>query len=358
MATLRQLRDLHHYRACEWDLKADPAGHAFWDELFRWHLDEVLLPLIRQEYPGQPEPRYAAFRTAYLALFDDVRTHPERYERIDILMFDERRHAVLRDYGFPDPFRTLKERENSAALRLLPDVFRELDAAPPEARQELLVRGLMAGNMVDLGARATVAQHRAGLTAFRHARTAQPARPWHYDDVAAWWARLAELNGSGRHAVMFVDNSGADIVLGCLPFVRELLRHGLRVTLAANSVAALNDVIAAELVPVLHAAAESDADFGAAWRSQQLTALGTGNTAPLIDLTTLDDAFVTAVADADIVMLHGMGRSVESNWDARFNCDVLRTAVVKDERVAARIDGQLFDCVFRFVPAHAHPSHA
>lgn len=30
-------------------------------------------------------------------------------------------------------------------------------------------------------------------------------------------------------AVIFVDNSGADIILGILPFARELLRHGAQV---------------------------------------------------------------------------------------------------------------------------------
>lgn len=32
-------------------------------------------------------------------------------------------------------------------------------------------------------------------------------------------------------AVIFVDNSGADIILGILPFARELLRHGTKVCL-------------------------------------------------------------------------------------------------------------------------------
>lgn len=30
-------------------------------------------------------------------------------------------------------------------------------------------------------------------------------------------------------AVIFVDNSGADVILGILPFARELLRHGTTV---------------------------------------------------------------------------------------------------------------------------------
>jgi type II pantothenate kinase len=35
--------------------------------------------------------------------------------------------------------------------------------------------------------------------------------------------------------MMFVDNSGADIVLGQLPIARELLRCGCEVVLVANS---------------------------------------------------------------------------------------------------------------------------
>lgn len=32
-------------------------------------------------------------------------------------------------------------------------------------------------------------------------------------------------------AVIFVDNSGADIILGILPFAREMLRQGMQVIL-------------------------------------------------------------------------------------------------------------------------------
>ncbi|KAK7260564.1 hypothetical protein RIF29_26713 [Crotalaria pallida] len=50
-----------------------------------------------------------------------------------------------------------------------------------------------------------------------------------------------------RRALLFVDNSGADIVLGMLPLARELLRRGTEVVLVANSLPALNDVTAMEL---------------------------------------------------------------------------------------------------------------
>ena len=61
--------------------------------------------------------------------------------------------------------------------------------------------------------------------------------------------------------------------------------------------------------------------------------------------------FVATTSDADLIVLHGMGRAVESNFHAVLRCDALRTAVLKDEQVAARLGGKLFDCLFEFRPA-------
>ena len=50
---------------------------------------------------------------------------------------------------------------------------------------------------------------------------------------------------------MFVDNAGADIVLGMLPLAREALRMGANVDLVANELPALNDITAVELRELL-----------------------------------------------------------------------------------------------------------
>ncbi|KAL9262285.1 Damage-control phosphatase-like protein [Drosera capensis] len=52
-------------------------------------------------------------------------------------------------------------------------------------------------------------------------------------------------------AIIFVDNSGADIILGVLPFARELLRRGTQVVLAANDLPSINDVIYPELIEII-----------------------------------------------------------------------------------------------------------
>jgi len=49
-----------------------------------------------------------------------------------------------------------KEREHAAALEVLPDLLNELDQTPPKARLTSLVEGILAGNIFDWGAKATV----------------------------------------------------------------------------------------------------------------------------------------------------------------------------------------------------------
>lgn len=52
-------------------------------------------------------------------------------------------------------------------------------------------------------------------------------------------------------AVIFTDNSGVDIVLGVLPFARELLKRKTKVILCANAEPSLNDVTYTELVEII-----------------------------------------------------------------------------------------------------------
>jgi hypothetical protein len=49
-----------------------------------------------------------------------------------------------------------KERENAAALEVLPDLLKELDAMTPHARLTSLIEGVLAANIFDWGAKACV----------------------------------------------------------------------------------------------------------------------------------------------------------------------------------------------------------
>lgn len=51
------------------------------------------------------------------------------------------------------------------------------------------------------------------------------------------------LSGPVYHkCLIFVDNSGADVIFGIIPFARYLLAKGTRIVLAANSNPSVNDI--------------------------------------------------------------------------------------------------------------------
>ena len=60
------------------------------------------------------------------------------------------------------------------------------------------------------------------------------ARPWLIDGLDEWVDRLK--GPPHKCAAIFVDNSGIDIVLGVLPFARELLQRGTKVTVTSTHI--------------------------------------------------------------------------------------------------------------------------
>jgi type II pantothenate kinase len=124
-----------------------------------------------------------------------------------------------------------------------------------------LVHGVLAANIFDWGARACVDMYQNAtiMEMYRQARTNLSRRPWRVDDLDEFAARLVGRGATPpyKRALLFVDNAGADVVLGMLPFARELLRAGCEVVLVANSLPAINDITAAELRSVVAKAAEA-----------------------------------------------------------------------------------------------------
>lgn len=86
---------------------------------------------------------------------------------------------------------------------------------------------------------------------------------------------------------MFVDNSGVDVVLGILPFVRGLLLRGTSVILCANEWPALNDITNAELENVLQSASLICPIINAASASGNLVVRSSGQRGPCLDLRTI-----------------------------------------------------------------------
>jgi len=348
LATLPQLLSPQSYRPCDWDLCRDEEGRRYWVSVFCEHLT-TLVELIRAQYPRAEAAGVRAFQSEYLDVMHRFASEPEQFETADVLRLTELRRDLLNRYGFHDPFSEIKRRENAAALELLPDVLAEIDGCPATDRPVLLAANLMAGNMFDLGSLPTLNRYRDRRAGFHQTRAELRRRPWLIDDLDAW-SRRWQPAGPYRHVLFFVDNAGSDIVLGCIPLARWMLQKGARVTLAANSGPALNDITALELRDILPHAAHVDTATRLALDQGRLAVVASGSTTPLLDLKHLSRECAAAAADADIIIFHGMGRAIESNFTARLGCDAVWSAILKDPAVAAHAGGRLFDGVLRFRP--------
>ena len=218
-----------------------------------------------------------------------------------------------------------------------------------------VIRGVFAGNVFDLGAAATVERFAGRAVDFAAVVDELKPRPWRVDELDGWLARLQ--GPAHRHAVLFVDNAGPDVLLGMLPLGRFLLQRGTRVTLAANTTPSLNDVTHDELVEQVAEVAVWDPTVGDALADGRLRCVASGCGTPLIDLSRVSPQLAEAAADADLVVLEGMGRSLESNFDAEFDCDCLRLAMLKDTLFAGPLlGGELYDLICRFAGRGSAPA--
>jgi len=262
------------------------------------------------------------------------------------------RDGALRARGFYDCFSKVKREENRAALTKLRDVLASIDLAEDANGERLMsvIRGCFAGNIFDLGAAASAALFGEGGCDFASTKEKGiKARPWCVDDFDALKARWL-CGAPHKKAIMFVDNSGADIVLGMIPLARELLRRGTHVVIAANSVPSINDITAIELeeqiIPAL--VDLGDVILSPAIADGRLRVVASGSDMPVIDLRYLSDEIVDEAQDADLVILEGMGRGIETNLYAKFSIDSLKIAMVKHQEVATLLGGELYDCVVKF----------
>jgi type II pantothenate kinase len=343
-----KLADPATYVACGWDLTADAGGRRHWVEFFKRHVNTILaLGVAAATARGEDAPRAArradACREEFARVFDAFAADPAAHGRVTILTLDDWRDSLLRRHGFVDAFIDLKNRENAKMLPCLPQVCAQIDACGDESLQlRAAVEGVFAGNIFDMGAEATARLFLGHAVDFFAVRRKLPPRPWRIDDLDAFTARV--LGGRHRKCVFFIDNAGSDFLLGALPLVRWMARRGTRIVLAANERPTLNDMTIHDVNAWWPRIIEAEPSLAAL----PIERVSTGTGEPLIDLSAVSAELNAACADADLVILEGMGRGVESNLDARFACDALNIAMIKDEAVAGRIGGRMYDLVLRF----------
>jgi type II pantothenate kinase len=279
------------------------------------------------------------------AQLQDFYAHPNAGGFVGILTLDRWRDQTLRRHGYSDPFLDLKTRENQRMLPLLPIVCAQLDAIADDGKRfRAAIEGVFAGNIFDMGAAATAKAFLHNSPDFFATRQSLRPRPWLIDDYDALQSRI--VHEPPHHKVIFfIDNAGSDYLLGALPLIRLLARRGTQVIIAANERPSLNDMTIADVKSSWPSIVDSEPSFA----DLPITFVSTGTGEPLIDLSRVSDELNTAAKGVDFLILEGMGRGVESNFDALFTCDSLNIAMLKDPAVAKRIGGQVFDLVCRFV---------
>jgi type II pantothenate kinase len=336
------------YVACDWDLSADTEGRVHWVDFFCRHI-ETLLRLGVEAATARGEPvasaaaRAAACKTEFIDRFQKYAAAPDADGRVTILTLDQWRDELLRKHGFIDAFVDLKSRENEKMLPLLPALCAQIDALQGEAQCRAIFEGVFAGNIFDMGAEATAKQFLAGSPDFFKVRQSLAPRPWLIDDYDAVSHRFL-AGPEHRKCVFFIDNAGSDFLLGAIPMIRWLAMRGTEVVIAANERPTLNDMTVHDVLEwwprIL--ATENSID------GLPISIVSTGTGEPLIDLAGVSAELNAASAGADLVILEGMGRGVESNLDARFSCDAINLAMIKDVMIAKRHGGKVFDIVCKF----------
>ena len=353
MSPFMLLADPAAYVACSWDLSLDGEGRTHWVEFFKRHLETILGLAIqaaaaRQQDSDEVRHRVNACRAEFIAFFDAFAAQPNDMvrlgvKRVTILTMDQWRDAILRRHGFIDAFLDMKNRENQTALPFLPVVCRQIDALCGEEQFKAVIEGVFAGNIFDMGAEATAQAYLHAGPDFFQTRKTLARRPWLVDDYDAAVARFLH-QPPHRKAVFFIDNAGSDFVLGALPMIRWMAQRGTHVVLAANERPTLNDMTIHDVNawwPRVLAAEPTLSDL-------PIERISTGTGEPLIDLAEVSDDLNAAAKGADLVILEGMGRGVESNLDASFRCDAMNLAMIKDHMIAKRNNGRLFDVICRF----------
>ena len=294
----------YKYAANTIDINADAAEMAYWVGILQDQLPTVMEKAASsQGNSKEAVERAALFGQSLDACLSKYRSHRSQsstVDRVELSDLFEVREELLREAGFQDVYRMDKERENAAALEALEALLIDLDKLDPPARLLSLVEGALAANIFDWGAKACVDMYHTAtiLDMYRDARVRLSTRPWRvddFDDFAESWLAKYDPDGTGwngaatgrdgwkspyRRTMIFVDNAGADVVLGVMPIARELLRGGGEVILAANSLPAINDITCEELTAVIDSAAGVCPIIKAAWANGKRSRAANGNRVP------------------------------------------------------------------------------
>ncbi|KAG4932677.1 hypothetical protein JHK87_046679 [Glycine soja] len=318
------LADLKMYEPNTIDL-SDHSELEYWFKILSEHLPDLVDKAVASEGGTDDAKRRGdAFARAFSAHLARLMEEPAAYGKLGLARLLEMREECLREFHFFDAYISIKQRENEASLAVLPDLLMELDSMDEETRLLTLIEGVLAANIFDWGSRACVDLYHKGtiIEIYRMSRN-KMQRPWRVDDFDAFKQRML---GTGdkkppphRRALLFVDNAGADIVLGMLPLARELLRRGTEHCDILRRAAESGGLLVDAMTNTLDSPRENSS-------SVPLMVVENGCGSPCIDLRQVSSELAAAAKDADLIILEGMGRALHTNLNARFQCDALKVS--------------------------------
>jgi len=352
MTPFSLLADAGSYQLADVDLRHDDGARQYWLKLFEDHFQQVL-EFAKVAYGRNLGKQILSAKQKFAQTIAGLRENPGALNgQLGVMELCRLREDALRSNGIKDPFRHIKQRENRVAIDAYEPVVRGLSRLPADQRWVHLFKGIFAGNIFDLGSSITMGYAKEKVDFDAVLSNVRP-RPWkvdHYDEIAKLLpGRMSEPTPWAK-AVVFIDNAGADFILGVMPLVREMAAHGTHIVLAANELPSLNDVTADEAVSIVQELAALDGELQSFVTAGLFVVVSTGNDVPLIDLSKVSEELNEASEGADLVLLEGMGRTVESNLHTKFKVDSMQLCLLKDPTIAARVGGEVFDCVCMYEP--------
>ncbi|XP_017794391.1 PREDICTED: pantothenate kinase 4 [Habropoda laboriosa] len=344
------LKDPASYNPDTTDLAEDKEARDYWLQCFEESVDKFVARAIdSQPHSPTAKDRATKLKEKYVNRLHYLHLEPFAYGTLTVRILLDTIEHCMKEFDFPDPYLHQKKKENEEAFKHLNSRIMTIDKLEGAEKIKTLILGVLSGNMFDWGAQAVATLMETTDFGFAEAQEKIPGRPWLYDNLDDWIERL-ETGLPHKCAAIFVDNSGVDIVLGILPFARDLLQRGTKVILCANSMPALNDVTYPELVITLRDAAKVCKVIKHALKENRLIAMETAQASPCLDLSRLNLDLCLAMVkhNVDLIVLEGMGRTLHTNLHAKLTCECLKLAVIKNRWLALRLGGDMYAVICKY----------
>ncbi|KAK2566673.1 4'-phosphopantetheine phosphatase [Acropora cervicornis] len=233
-------------------------------------LNVVERAIASQPNVSDAKERAEQFRNKFRLRLDVLKKQPVAYGNLSVRSLLDVREQYLNEFNFPDPYAEVKQQENEAALLLLSERLKELDALPWEQRQCALVEGILAGNVFDWGAKEVAELMENGSLDFETSM-----KKVHLTTLQSYLSTTVEL-------ISYWE---------CFHLSENCCHVALR----------------------------------AAYDEKRLVPMESGIGSPCLDC-----------------------RAVHTNYDAKFTCESIKLAAIKNRWLAKRLGGDMYSVVFRY----------